>query len=780
LSNSGSRHQLRSLVENLPAAAVFREGNTLILNKAVEQMTGYLREEISTVDDWFRLVHSGHAENARILYEQAREACFPDRILHPYTRKNGEQRAFEVAAYTSEDGEVWFLQDITHRHEMERELLEGRLRFELAVRGSSDGLWDWDIARHKVYYSPRFLELLGFQEQDIAHRPRFLVEQVHHDDSRTIKLALRQHLQSRVPFDVEFRLRMRSGEYRWFRARGLAVWNDQGKAVRMAGSISDITLRKRAEQELQNLVEQLQDAQRKAETAASAKSEFLAHMSHEIRTPMHGVLGMTGLLLDTDLNAEQREYAETVRHSAESLLTVLNDILDISKLEAGKLQLERLPCDVEGLVAGVVSLLTPKAREKNLDLMMQIASDVPQTVIADPARLRQILLNVIGNAVKFTESGFVSTQVSVANWRDGTTELHITVRDTGIGIPREKQGTLFEQFIQADASTTRRYGGTGLGLAICRKLLDVMGGSVHLESEPAKGSTFTFLIPVDVPPSSESLKKAFGLECMERRRVLVYSSLEATRTSIAEMVGGAGAFLRTTATVTSIPALLRGAACAGQPFEVLIVDHGPEVIPYDLCRSLQASTDIHVRVIVITAMRRRSDRMMLEAAGAVGILSKPLRAKDLFVCLGTLFGGIAESAPADSPSPARALPSRTTRVLVAEDNVINQRLAMRVLEKFGCAVDLAPNGRDAVTRWEQGAYDLILMDCQMPELDGYEATMEIRNRESQRSLRRTPIVAMTANALDGDRERCLRVGMDDFLPKPVQIDQLHQMLRHFA
>jgi len=776
-----SEQQLRMLVENLPAGAVYRKGNTLVLNKAVEEMTGYLREEISTIDEWFRLLHREQAGEARSLYEHLREEGFSDRHVRPYFRKNGDLRYFEVAAYSSEEGEVWLLQDITRRNEMERELREGRLRFELAVRGSSDGLWDWDLESRSVYYSPRFLELLGFEERELINPTRFFFEQLHKDDSRPVKIALRRHLLDRIPFDVECRLRMRSGEYRWFRARGLAVWNSEGRAVRMAGSISDITLRKRAEQELQNLVEQLKDAHRKAETAVRAKSEFLAHMSHEIRTPMHGVLGMTGLLLDTELNAEQREYAETVRHSAESLLAVLNDILDISKIEAGKLQLEKLPFDVESMVSDVVNLLTPRAREKKLEMVIQVSPDVPQTVIADPARLRQILLNMIGNAVKFTESGFVSTHLSLASWDEGKHELCISVRDTGIGIPKDKQGTLFQQFIQADASTTRRYGGTGLGLAICRRLLDVMGGSVHLESDVGKGSTFTVIVPVDVPENAATLTHSLGLQCLKGRRMLVYSGLEVMRSSLAEMIGAAGAVVRTTSSASQIPGLLRTAVGMGVPFDVLVLDHGPDVAPYELCRSLQASADIAIQVLVISALRRRSDRMMLEAAGAIGVLGKPMRPRDLYTCLAHQFGTTEEVVP---QIPMRAYvapaPSESIQVLVAEDNVINQRLAQRVLEKFGCVVDLAPNGRDAVRNWEKGGYDLILMDCQMPELDGYEATMEIRSREAERALPRTPIIAMTANALEGDRDRCLRVGMDDFLPKPVQMDQLRQMLSRWS
>ncbi len=779
-----SEQQLRLLVENLPAGAVFRKGDFLLLNRQVEHLTGYRREEISSVDDWFRLLGRSRAAEARQQHENARAKGFPAPRLVRFYRKDGVERYFEIAAYAYEDGEVWLLQDVTRRKQLERELRAGKARFELAVRGSSDGVWDWDIRSGSIYYSPRFLELLGVDSRDVADPMTFFTSRLHEEDRPVVQQALRDHLRHRVPYDVECRVLLANGQYGWFRARGLAVWGPDGRARRMAGSISDITARKIAEQELQNMVLELRAAHRNAELAARAKSDFLAHMSHEIRTPMHGVLGMTGLLLETELSAEQREYAETVRHSAESLLTVLNDILDFSKIEAGKLHIERVPFDLESNLGEVVNLLAPKAREKGIELLMNIGPDVPQTLIADPARLRQILLNLVGNAVKFTESGYVSIKACVSAWTGNRAELCVVIKDTGIGIPKDKQGQLFQQFMQADASTTRKYGGTGLGLAICHRLLNLMGGAIQVESEPGKGATFTFSIPVEVPHDAPTFGKACGLQAGHRQNVLVVSFHEPARAILTEMLAASGLNVSQCDSALAALDILRHSAQAGAPYRLVIVDHSPGADAYELARSLQADPDLSsVHVIVLTGSRRRADRLMLEAAGVESILNKPVRPKDLLLAVAGSLGVRSIEAAVSEPRllrpPAENLPP-PMRVLVAEDNPVNQKLALRLLEKSGYSADLAVNGREVLLRWESAPYDLILMDCQMPELDGYEATAEIRRREKALKRPRTPIVAMTANALEGDRERCLSAGMDDFLPKPVQLDHLRQTLHRWS
>ncbi|MBI4904021.1 MAG: PAS domain S-box protein [Acidobacteria bacterium] len=786
---AASERQLRLLVENLPAGAVFRKGETLVVNKAVEAMTGYHRQELATVDDWFGLLGGDGAGIARQHYEAARDAGFPEPRMTQVYRKDGQQRLFEIAAYISDEGEVWLIQDITQRKQMECDLRAERLRYELAVRGSLDGIWDWDIAGKSVYYSPRFLQLLGFEEREVLHPERFFWDRLHPDDALYVKRALRDHLSRHQPYDIECRLRLCSGEFGWFRTRGLAVWNSTGQATRMAGSISNVTLRKQAEEDLRNLVLQLKHAHRKAETAVRAKSEFLAHMSHEIRTPMHGVLGMTGLLLDTELNAEQREYAETVRNSAESLLTVLNDILDISKIEAGKMQIEAVGFDLEPTIAEVIQLLAPKAREKGIELITRFGRDVPERVTGDPARLRQIMLNLVGNAVKFTDSGFVSVAIEAATLVEpdtlskdpcsGRIELCVAVRDSGIGIPRDKQRLLFDEFVQADASTTRRYGGTGLGLAICRRLLVLMGGSIQVESEAGKGTTFTFVLPMGAC-SPNSVHSA-ATNALSGRRCLAVSALAEMRDCL---LGGLRNLGMEPEVIADGQAMLDRIRRPGQRRlpDAILLDQSSDVNPFDICRALQNYPEWRaLPVIVVTSLRRGSDRAMFETAGVRALIGRPLRHRELLAALlQFLAGSQIAPDPATVVRPAGAAGAIGANVLVAEDNPINQRLAVRLLEKFGCRAMLAANGREAIEKWEKGDFDLILMDCHMPEMDGYEATMELRRRERNNGRERVPIVAMTANALEGDRERCLKVGMDDFLSKPVQVDLLQSTLQRWA
>ncbi|MCC6364791.1 MAG: PAS domain S-box protein [Bryobacterales bacterium] len=772
-----SERQLRTLVEHLPAGAVYRRGDSLLLNKAVEELTGYRREEISTVDDWFRLIGGGKEEQVR--YEQARAARFPTPRTVTRYRKDGEARLFEITYYRGEEGEVWLLQDVTQRMEMERALREGQIRFELAVRGTSDGLWDWDMRKRSMYCSPRLMELLGHEGKGIEAAENLFEERAHALDANAVKEMLARHLAERAPFDIECRLRMHNGGYGWFHLRGLAVWNEEGQPTRMAGSISDITARKQAEQEQKALVEQLKIAHQSAESAARAKSEFLAHMSHEIRTPMHGVIGMTGLLLDTDLNSEQREYAETVHHSAEALLAILNDILDISKIEAGKLALENLPTDVESTVCEVMSLLSRTAREKNLELISGFSPDTPETVLCDPARLRQILLNLVGNAVKFTEKGHVLVNCWVGSRTGHRAELCFTVQDTGIGIPKEKQNALFEQFVQADTSTTRKYGGTGLGLTICRRLLALMGGAIEIESEPGKGSTFTFRLPVGIPPLAQPLVPPNIKEVFGDKRVLVISSLAALRHNLAATLSGAGMLVDAAGPPLTLADLTRNGS---PPPNVAIVDHSQEMNPFEACQVVKSMSEAAApKIIVLTGWRRRADRLLLEAAGASSVLNKPVRPHDLVAAVLECLGA-SSAEPLETQSKPEASPGKLARlrVLVAEDNLVNQRLAIRFLEKEGCIVDLAPNGMDVIRIWERTTHDVILMDCQMPEMDGYEATREIRRREREQGRSRVPIVAMTASALDGDRERCIQVGMDDFLSKPVQIEHLRKTLLRWS
>ncbi len=700
--------------------------------------------------------------------------------------------------------------DITDRKRIEEELRQANARLDLAVRGSNVGIWENDFPdgdyHHGKVHCINIFEQLGYTPPASTTDYAAVAVPYHPEDAPRVQEALRAYFAGETPdYRVEFRARHRDGSYRWILTRGVAVRDASGKPIRFTGTRIDIT-------DLKRIEEELRQAKEAAEAASRAKSEFLANVSHEIRTPMNGILGMTDLALDTRLSEEQRKYLTIINASADSLLSVINDLLDFSKIEAGKLQLDHAEFSLRCVLNETLRGLAHRAHKKKLELVCNVRPEVPDSLIGDAGRLRQVLVNLVGNAIKFTEVGEVVVEVGTLTTddTDGTdkdknpsssssvpsvssvVQLYFSVRDTGIGIPTEKQGKIFHAFEQADTSTTRRYGGTGLGLSIASWLVGLMAGQICVESEQGCGSVFRFTAEFGRAPGAAAARPRSDLSGL---RVLVVDDNETNRLILEEWLRGWE--VEPTAVPDGLSALnaLWQALSQGSPFAVVLLDSRmPGIDGPTLAAQIRRSPPLSgCPIILLTSEDQPADRDRLRELGLAAVVTKPVPEEELFatVCRvlasekvigdqGLVIGEeedktVLSSSPITNHQSPITIPTRPLRVLVAEDHELNQQVVQHLLARHGHTVEIAPDGRAALAALEQGEFDALLLDVHMPELDGFQVIKALRQRE-QGTGRHLPVVGLTARTMKGDRERCLEAGMDDFLGKPIRRVELFAAL----
>jgi two-component system, sensor histidine kinase and response regulator len=668
--------------------------------------------------------------------------------------------------------------DITRRRQAEAALARERTLLHGIIDALPDRIYAKDRECRFVLNNKAHITALGAAgQEEVLGRTDFDFRESHIAAPRMAEdrsvMASGQALLNHEEADVQA-----DGMTRHLLVSKVPFRGHDGEVVGLVGISRDITARRRAEEELRKtnaqLAETTDEARRlalEAEQANIAKGEFLANMSHEIRTPMNGVIGMTGLLAQTDLTEEQRQYLDIVRISADALLSVINDILDFSKIEARKLAIESIPFDLRTAVENAAELMAVKAHEKALSLGCLVEPDVPSLVKGDPGRMRQVLLNLAGNAVKFTERGEIVIRVALRSENPTHATIAFSVSDTGIGIPSAHLRRLFRPFTQGDGSTTRRYGGTGLGLAISKQLVELMGGAIGVETAEGKGSTFTFTVTLEKQPETATVSDAAAFE-LTGTRVLVVDDHEANRLLLVRLLKSWGCRPEPACGAAEALAVLHAAVEQDDPFKAALVDmQMPDVDGQSLGVAIKADPAIsRTALVMMTSLGHRGEAATLHRLGFDAYLTKPFRQRHVRDCLALVLG---RTGKGEDAAPAPLITSHTVdelrrarvRILLAEDNRVNQKVLLAILRRLGYNADAVESGDDVLVALERTAYDLVLMDCQMPGMDGYDATREIRRRRTGFSS--IPIVALTAHAMQGDREKCLEAGMDDYLSKPV-------------
>ena len=748
------------------------DGHYLQVNAAFCRMLGYSERQLLQ-GAWQNVTHPEDLEVSRRNVEQlVRGLVSSGELEKRYIHKSGKDVwvRLKISIVNDRDGApshfVAHVEDITESRRAKEALQASEERYRMLFARNLAGVLRTTVTGQVLDCNLATALMLGCDSPAELIGQSFLPFHYSAEGRDQLVSTLKQQ---KMLTNSEWKLRRRDGQNVWVLCNFRLVEEDGAEVLET--TLVDITDRKRAEQ-------QLREAKEIAEQANRAKGTFLANMSHEIRTPMNGILGMVGLLLDGELDARQRKRAETVRDSAEGLLDVLNEILDFSKMEAHKLKLEQTAFDLRSLVEGVADLMAVKTQEKGVELLCFIETDVPTQLLGDGSRLRQVLVNLAGNAAKFTTAGHVSIRVRLETPGDLGT-IRFEVRDTGIGIPAEKLNLLFQPFSQVDPSDSRRYGGTGLGLSIVRMLVDMMGGYVGVESEEGKGSCFWFTVPLERQPAVER-PRALSLAGW---RILVVDDNAASRNLMMELL----AFWKVAASEAADAEAALRMLCDpdGRPFDAVLVDmEMPGTDGERLGALIRENPSLaRTALVLLTPQRLAADAQRWQQQGFAGHVGKPVKQGELGSCLASILGyGPAPVRCGVQPNPSRIRKETRAQLhlLVAEDNQVNQDVALGILEKLGYRADVVADGRRALCALAEKDYDLVLMDCQMPEMDGYEAARRIRQPDTLVRNHDIPIIATTAHALAGDREKCLNAGMNGFISKPLRAAALEQAIEQWT
>ena len=765
------REFAESIVQHIDEVFFWRDPDNLkpyFVSHAYERIWGRSCQSVyADPSSWIESIHPEDLDRVTGEFERA-GAASQAQVEYRIVRPDGEVRWIWARMFSVPTGTgnamrlIGIAQDITDRKQAEK------VRAFLAsiVESSDDSIIGTDLDGRILSWNYGAEKLFQYTaEEAIGQRITLLFAEGHQTDHlKSLEKIRRQERIERFEG-----IRVRKGGIPIEVSVILSPIRDPlGRLQGVSAIYRDITASKRADAELMK-------AKEAAEAASRAKSTFLATMSHEIRTPMNGILGMTELVLDSELTPDQRDNLDLVHLSAESLLTVINDILDFSKIEAGKLEFESIPFDLRDRLGEIMQTLGFRAHQKGLELIYDVHPDVPSTLSGDPGRLRQILVNLVGNAIKFTEQGQIVLQVEIESVAADKACVHFSLRDTGVGIPAEQQEKIFEAFSQADQSMTRKYGGTGLGLTICSRFVEMMGGRIWVVSQAGQGSTFHFTANLSVQAPLSEQATPLHPTGLRNLPVLIVDDNFTNRQVLSGIVAQWGMIPTAVEGGRAAMLALEAAKDSGNPFPLVLLDgQMPEIDGFTLAKQIQDHPElVRTTIIMLTSADQLGDAMLCRELGISAYLVKPVRQSELL----NLICKSLQQIPADQPNAKRVRSAprpagRPFQVLVAEDNMVNQTLARRLLERRGYAITVVGDGRAALAALDRESFDLVLMDIQMPGMDGFEATAVIRQREESAGTH-IPIVAMTAHAFKGDQERCLAAGMDAYISKPVRQQELY-------